>query len=231
MQNSSDVIGFADQSIEGVEVFFDQQGAKTTDGVDVLVEHIEHVFAVLLKNGYPGVGIAFGQAHRAAETAAGQFKNSRFLPSAHEQEWAQRSGVAIRTWAVLEALHSANGRLAWTTFAEVAERDGRLVETGETWTLEADMLLKAIGQTFDASGTPGIELRDGRIITDADGRTSMPKVWAGGDCRFGGRDLTVEAVQHGKLAAESIDRALRQGASAAPAPATPAGAAAARHAS
>ncbi len=138
--------------------------------------------------------------------------------SPHEQEWAQKNGVLIRTWNVLQALHSANGRLAWATFAEVAERDGQLVETGETWTLETDMLLKAIGQTFDPSGTPGIELQSGRIKTDVDGRTSMDKVWAGGDCRFGGRDLTVEAVQHGKLAAESIhlaihsaiDRALRR---------------------
>lgn len=130
--------------------------------------------------------------------------------SAHEQEWAQKNGVLIRTWNVLQALHSANGRLAWATFAEVAERDGRLVETGETWTLETDLLLKAIGQTFDPSGTPGIELQGGRIRTDADGRTSMDRVWAGGDCRFGGRDLTVEAVQHGKLAAESIHRAINR---------------------
>ena len=35
-----------------------------------------------------------------------------------------------------------------------------------------------------------------------------PGVWAGGDCTFGGQDLTVEAVEHGKIAAHSIDRAL-----------------------
>jgi dihydropyrimidine dehydrogenase (NAD+) subunit PreT len=33
-------------------------------------------------------------------------------------------------------------------------------------------------------------------------------VWAGGDCRAGGRDLTVEAVEHGKVAALSIHAAL-----------------------
>lgn len=129
--------------------------------------------------------------------------------SAHEQKWAQNNGVLIRTSAVLQALHSANGRLAWATFADVASRDGRLVETGQTWTIEVDQLLEAIGQRLDPAGLDGIELRDGRIRTDADGRTSLEGVWAGGDCRFGGRDLTVEAVQHGKLAAHSIDRALR----------------------
>ena len=34
-------------------------------------------------------------------------------------------------------------------------------------------------------------------FTDANGATSHPKVWAGGDCRVGGRDLTVEAVRGG----------------------------------
>jgi glutamate synthase (NADPH/NADH) small chain len=36
-------------------------------------------------------------------------------------------------------------------------------------------------------------------------------VWAGGDCAHGGRDLTVEAVEHGKRAAISMDLALRAG--------------------
>ena len=62
------------------------------------------------------------------------------------------------------------------------------------------MVLKAIGQSFEAAaaGRWRSTLQGGRIATDADGRTSHPKVWAGGDCRLGGRDLTVEAVEHGK---------------------------------
>ena len=43
---------------------------------------------------------------------------------------------------------------------------------------------------------------------DAERRTSVPGVWAGGDCVAGGRDLTVVAVEDGKQAALSIDRAL-----------------------
>ena len=42
----------------------------------------------------------------------------------------------------------------------------------------------------------------------------MTNVWAGGDCTHGGQDLTVEAVEHGKIAAQSMDRAFgiqRQG--------------------
>jgi glutamate synthase (NADPH/NADH) small chain len=72
------------------------------------------------------------------------------------------------------------------------------------------MVFKAIGQAYEAAPAgAAITLKSGRIVADADGRTSHPKVWAGGDCTFGGRDLTVEAVEHGKRAAISVDRTLR----------------------
>ena len=54
------------------------------------------------------------------------------------------------------------------------------------------MVLRAIGQTFVAQPVgAAIALTAGRITTDEQGRTSHPKVWAGGDCRVGGRDLQV----------------------------------------
>jgi glutamate synthase (NADPH/NADH) small chain len=87
--------------------------------------------------------------------------------------------------------------------------DGRLQMTQEVFDVPADMVLKAIGQTY--VGTPAgavIALRDGRIDTDAQGQTSVPRVWAGGDCRAGGQDLTVQAVEHGKLAARAMHQAL-----------------------
>ena len=78
------------------------------------------------------------------------------------------------------------------------------------------MVLRAIGQTYVAEPAgPAIELKGGRIVTDEDGLTSRARVWAGGDCRHGGRDLTVEAVEHGKRSAVSIDLALRNPAAAA----------------
>ncbi len=128
--------------------------------------------------------------------------------SGYEQEWAQKNGVLLRTWAAPRQILSENGRLTGVQFAVTALRDGQLVETGEQFTLAADMVLKAIGQSFVAAGVD-LVLKGGRIATDASGRTSHPKVWAGGDCRFGGRDLTVEAVEHGKQAAISIDSFLR----------------------
>ena len=40
------------------------------------------------------------------------------------------------------------------------------------------------------------------------GATNLAGVWAGGDCRAGGLDLTVEAVEHGKRSAQAIHQQL-----------------------
>ena len=58
---------------------------------------------------------------------------------------------------------------------------------------------------------PALRMEKGRIAVDAERRTSIENVWAGGDCATGGKDLTVVAVQDGKLAAQSIDRYLKSG--------------------
>jgi len=130
-----------------------------------------------------------------------------------EQDWALTHGVVIHHWlapAAVEPHPGQSSHCGGVRFQRQALVDGRLVATGETLVLQADSVLKAIGQTL---GNPvlaqcGLALRDGRIATDADGRTSLEGVWAGGDCRAGGLDLTVEAVQHGKLAAASIHATL-----------------------
>jgi len=92
--------------------------------------------------------------------------------------------------------------------------NGRLEATGDRYTLEADVVFKAIGQKLadDLLGDELGKLRfeKGKIMVDAGQATSMSGVWAGGDCVAGGDDLTVTAVQHGKIAALSIDRWLRE---------------------
>jgi chromosome segregation protein len=57
-------------------------------------------------------------------------------------------------------------------------------------------------------GGPGVASRSSAevelVLDDDDGRTGVPGLYAGGDCRLGGRDLTVEAVEDGKRAAVAI---------------------------
>ncbi|PTT83844.1 dihydropyrimidine dehydrogenase [Pelomonas sp. HMWF004] len=129
--------------------------------------------------------------------------------STHEQQWAQTNGVNIHCWARPLAVEAEGGVLRGMRFVATRLEGDRLVDSGEPFVIEADMVLRAIGQSFVAEPTgSAIELQAGRIRTDADGRTSLARVWAGGDCRAGGRDLTVEAVEHGKRAAVSIDHDL-----------------------
>ena len=129
--------------------------------------------------------------------------------SAYEQDWARSNGVRIIHWAAPHEIVVEDGRVRAATFACMHMVDGRLAPRGDFFTLPADMVLKAIGQTLIGDAVAGaLTLRDGRIATDEDGATGHPRVWAGGDCRHGGRDLTVEAVEHGKRSAEAIHRAL-----------------------
>jgi dihydropyrimidine dehydrogenase (NAD+) subunit PreT len=129
----------------------------------------------------------------------------------HEQEIAQINGVLIKTWAGPRQILADESGVSGVTF-EYTEKDpeGRLRGTGKTFTIAADQVFKAIGQKFNnelfqSNGLPEVE--GGRIRVDEERRTSLPTVWAGGDC-IPGRDLTVVAVQDGKLAAESINRFL-----------------------
>lgn len=129
--------------------------------------------------------------------------------SPYEQDWAQKHGVHLRCWAAPSEVLSEAGQVSGVRFAVTEQRGDKLVETGEQFDLAADMVLTAIGQSF-AADLPSIQLKGGKIETDAAGRVPLhPKLWAGGDCRYGGRDLTVEAVEHGKQAAVSIDAFLR----------------------
>jgi dihydropyrimidine dehydrogenase (NAD+) subunit PreT len=129
--------------------------------------------------------------------------------SGDERRWAQTNGVNILHWAAPKAILAMEPGLVGVRFARTAVVDGRLVETGDEFTLEADMVLKAIGQAYrpEPAGDQ-VVLKEGRIVTDDNGRTGLARVWAGGDCRYGGRDLTVEAVEHGKRSAIDIDRIL-----------------------
>ncbi len=125
--------------------------------------------------------------------------------SAAEQHWAQTNGVTIHHHLAPVAIDGdAGGRAVAVRFAKAG--------AGEQ-VLAADMVMKAIGQKLDDDVLAGIglKLNGGRVVADADGRTGVAGLWAGGDCRAGGRDLTVEAVEDGKRAAKSIHAALGAG--------------------
>ena len=128
--------------------------------------------------------------------------------------WAQVSGVKIKQWGAPRRLVVDQGLLTGVEFDYTRlDEQGKVVGTGVTFTLAADMLFKAIGQTFVKSVVADrvdvLALKNGRLAVDADRKTSLARVWAGGDCVADGQDLTVAAVEDGKRAAHAIDRFLR----------------------
>ena len=134
--------------------------------------------------------------------------------SRYEQEYAQTCGVKIRHWAKPVKLLTSE-RVAGVEFERTTlDNDGNVTGTGERYSLNADVVFKAIGQSLSGEAlgsiTGTLELQHGKIITDDDRKTSLPAVWAGGDCVYGSDDLTVSAVQDGKIAAIAIDRYLRE---------------------
>jgi glutamate synthase (NADPH/NADH) small chain len=117
--------------------------------------------------------------------------------SVFEQALAQTSGVTIHHRAPPSRILGDDH----VTGVEFETDSGKLV-------LYADMVFKAIGQKMEGIGD--LDMKNGRVVVNEGNKTSLEKVWAGGDCVGGGNDLTVTAVQHGKVAALDIDRHLRE---------------------
>ncbi|MDN5788126.1 FAD-dependent oxidoreductase, partial [Pseudorhodobacter sp.] len=115
--------------------------------------------------------------------------------SAHEQDHAQQVGVRIICNAApVEVIGDGNAVTA-VEFCYTEDGPDGLRMLPDNFTLKADQVFKAIGQTLVApDGMDGAKL-DGKPLA---------RVWAGGDCTAAGEDLTVTAVAQGRDAAEAI---------------------------
>jgi len=77
---------------------------------------------------------------------------------------------------------------------------------GSEFTLEVDMVIRALGQKKLAflEEIPNLKLDHGRVVVNTETmQTSHPRYFAGGDCVNGGGEV-VDAVAHGKRAARGI---------------------------
>ncbi len=170
---------------------------------------------VVIGGGMTAVDAAVQARRLGAEEVTIAYRRGRadMKASQWEQDLAQTNGVVIRPFLDPAGFDARDGAVTAARFVQGGPEGSG---SGETVTIPADLVLCAIGQTFlsAALGGGALALQDGRIRVDADRRTSLADVWAGGDCVAGGPDLTVSAVEDGKRAAIAIDAALR----AAPAP-------------
>lgn len=167
---------------------------------------------VVIGGGMTAVDAAVQSKLLGAEEVTMVYRRGKEQMSASEfeQDLAAAKGVTIRHWMAPKRVLTEGGKVTGIELAYTALVDGTLVETGEVTTLPADQVFKAIGQTLSSDGG-GLALSGGKIAVDAQGRTSLRGVWAGGDCATGGDDLTVTAVAEGRDAAESIHAYLAGG--------------------
>ena len=149
---------------------------------------------VVIGGGMTAVDAAVQAKLLGAQTVTMVYRRGKEKMSAsvYEQEHATASGVTIVYGAAPVKILGA-GKVEGVEFA---------YESGETFTLKADQVFKAIGQTL--VGEP--IARDGKKLIKRAG-----KVWAGGDCAAGGEDLTVTAVAQGRDAAEEMNSVLMGG--------------------
>ncbi|WP_169569030.1 NAD(P)-dependent oxidoreductase [Sneathiella limimaris] len=207
-------LGFENESLKGVfnavDYIADLRQSETKADLEIGRK------IVVIGGGNTAIDIAVQAKRLGAEEVTLCYRRGAEDMSAthHEQEYAQLNGVTIRHYVKPVSLQEENGSVSGVTF-EYTEKaaDGSLAGTGEKFTLAANMVFKAIGQVFIpdpvTEEATSLEILDGRIKVDDNRATSVPGVYAGGDCILGGEDLTVAAVQDGKLAAHAIDQYLK----------------------
>jgi dihydropyrimidine dehydrogenase (NAD+) subunit PreT len=194
------------------------------DGVEAAVDFIEELRqardvsklkvgrrVVVIGGGMTAIDVAVQSKLLGAEDVTILYRRGKaqMKASEFEQDLAQTKGVKIKHWAVPKKVVAKAGKAVGLVCDYMQEKKGKLVATGETFEIAADTIFRAIGQSYvDATGA-ALKLSGGRIVVDAEKRTSVVGIWAGGDCAAGGQDLTVAAVDDGRRAAESIDAYLR----------------------
>jgi dihydropyrimidine dehydrogenase (NAD+) subunit PreT len=128
-----------------------------------------------------------------------------------ELDIAKLDGCGIIWLAAPKEVKGINGKVTELvcSLMQLGEPDagGRRspVDTGKTFTLEVDMVIKAAGQApFESlADSNQISNSKGKIIIDNNNTTNIPGVFAGGDCVNGGKEV-VDAVQAGKDGAKAI---------------------------
>jgi glutamate synthase (NADPH/NADH) small chain len=139
---------------------------------------------------------------------------------AYEYELAKADGVRFEWFAQPVRVVAQNGVACGVEFVRTEPESAASRESpvrpvaGSNFVLPADMVVKALGQAplLDLlRALPGLRINRGKVVVDrATGATSVPRLYAGGDCIRGGGEI-VDAVQDGKVAAQGIDAALRSG--------------------
>lgn len=172
---------------------------------------------VVVGAGMTAIDIAVQSKKLGAQEVTMVYRRDRLAMGAslHEQQLAQQHGVRFICNAQPKAIEGdENGVTAMQFTRTYTDTEGKLVTSEEVITVPCDVVFKAIGQTLQNSffaqdiQLPSLDER-GRLAVNEHFETSLAGVYAGGDC-INGKDLVVEAVDHGNKAALAIDQSLQR---------------------
>jgi dihydropyrimidine dehydrogenase (NAD+) subunit PreT len=136
---------------------------------------------------------------------------------AHEYEFIKREGVGFSFLTQPVRVHSKNGTVQSLECVRMelggSDATGRPAPrpvSGSEFMLPADQVVRAIGQHKPSLASQlQLKTEKGFIQVSTEYETSLPGIYAGGDCiRARGAASTVMAVQDGKLAAHAIHERL-----------------------
>jgi dihydropyrimidine dehydrogenase (NAD+) subunit PreT len=184
-------------------------------------EHVQVGTRVaVIGGGNTAIDAATAARRLGAEVVYMIYRRSREEMTAfdYEYELAKADGVTIVFQAApLRVVPDARGRAQGLTCVRTRlgppDSSGRRSPEpipGSEFTLEVDMVIKALGQKKLAflQDIPKLQFDRGKVIVNPETmQTSNPQYFAGGDCVNGGGEV-VDAVAHGKRAARGIHATL-----------------------
>jgi len=169
---------------------------------------------IVIGAGMTAIDIAVQSKKLGAEQVSIVYRRAQSAMGAseHEQELALSNGVNfICNAQPKQILGDESGATEMQFLRTELNSNGKLIATDEVISLECDVVFKAIGQKFESSPLSGGEKphldNRGRLAVNENYQTSLNDVFAGGDC-INGKDLVVEAVDHGNKAALAIHQQL-----------------------
>lgn len=126
--------------------------------------------------------------------------------SGYQHEWAEakKEGIAA-SWRSQPIGFTEDGVKVTGVLCQRMDENKKPID-GDTFELPADLVLIAIGQGKLGelmADLPDVKVDWGKIVTDEYGATGQAGVYAGGDCRNGGKEV-VNAAAEGKVAANAI---------------------------
>ncbi|WP_455661970.1 NAD(P)-dependent oxidoreductase [Pradoshia sp.] len=214
-------LGITGEELDGVHdaIEFVKETKKSLEQCDLRGKK-----AVVIGAGNTAIDAATCSVRLGAENVKILYRRTKEEMTAYEfeYEFAKQDGVEFR-WltAPVRILSNEEGKVSGVECIRIelgqAGDDGRqrpIPVQGSNFVIEADVVIKAIGQSRHTSLIEQFNVKheDGVAIIDPlTYRTSNEKVSACGDCIFGkgqGEAMVVSAAQQGKEAAYAIHRLL-----------------------